>query len=208
MGFSTLSNTLLFISGMLSLAVAVRAFYMYSITQSQRLFTIGLSMVIVAIGIACSALNNSPFLPPMNLGWAWYAGTSIGFFFLFLSSLMKSDEQFGLLKRWEIIATALVITVIALTPVLPAFTNQLVPFALGSFRTIICFLGFFRYLMIYTSKGTRFSLLMCLTFLFIAGSYGILIPQILDPNLAGLAIAGTIMRIIGDVILFVAFVIG
>jgi hypothetical protein len=62
--------------------------------------------------------------------------------------------------------------------------------------------------MIYTSKGTRFSLLMCLTFLFIAGSYGILIPQILDPNLAGLTIAGTIMRIIGDVILFVAFVVG
>jgi hypothetical protein len=102
---------------MLSLAVAARAFYMYSITQSQRLFTIGLSMVIVAIGIACSALNGSPFLPPLNLAWAWYAGTSIGLFFLFLSSLMKSDEQFGLLKRWEIIATALVITVIALTPV-------------------------------------------------------------------------------------------
>lgn len=208
MGFSTLSDTLLFISGMLSLAVAVRAFYMYSVTQSQRLFTIGLSMVIAAIGIACSALNGSPFLPPMNLGWAWYAGTSVGFFFFFLSSLMKSDEQFGLLKRWEIIAAALVITVIALTPVLPAFTNPLVPIGLDICRTIICCLVFFRYLMLYTSKGTRFSLLMCLTFLFIAGSYGILIPQILDPNLAGIAIAGTIMRIIGDIILFVAFVVG
>jgi hypothetical protein len=208
MSFSTFSDTLLFISGMSSLAVSIRAFYMYSVTQSQRLFTIGLSMAIAAIGIACSALNGSPFLPPMNLDWAWYAGTSVGFFFFFLSSLMKSDEQFGLLKRWEIIATALVITVIALTPVLPSFTNPLVPVGLDICRTIICSLCFFRYLILYTSKGTRFSLLMCLTFLFIAASYGILIPQLLDPNLAGLSIAGTVIRIIGDIILFVAFVVG
>lgn len=208
MDFSTFSGALLFISGMSSLAVSIRAFYMYSVTQSQRLFTIGLSMAIAAIGIACSALNGSPFLPPMNLDWAWYAGTSVGFFFFFLSSLMKSDEQFGLLKRWEIIATALVITVIALTPVLPAFTNPLVPFGLDICRTIICSLCFFRYLILYTSKGTRFSLLMCLTFLFIASSYGILIPQILDSKLTALTIAGTIMRIIGDIILFVAFVVG
>lgn len=208
MFFSMFSATLLFISGISTLAVSIRAFYTYSRTHSQRLFTVGLSMAIVAIGIACSALNGSPFLPPMNLAWAWYAGTSIGFFFLFLSSLMKSDEQFGLLKRWEIIATALVITVIALTPVLPAFTNPLVPVTLDILRTAICLLCFFRYLILYTSKETRFSLLMCLTFLLISGSYGILIPQLLNNQLTGFATAGTIMRIIGDIILFMAFVIG
>jgi hypothetical protein len=208
MVFSIVSGALLFISGMSSLAVSIRAFYMYFVTRSERLFTVGLSMAIVSIGIACSALNGLPFLPPINLGWAWYAGTSVGFFFFFLNSLMKTDEQFNLLKRWEIIATALVITLIALTPVLPPFTNPVLPVTLDTLRTVICSLCFFRYLILYTSKGTRFSLLMCLTFFFITASYGIIIPATLNHNLAGLAAAGTAMRIVGDIILFVAFVVG
>jgi hypothetical protein len=208
MNTSTLTSTLLFVSGMSSLAVSIRAFYLYYTTQSERLFAVGLSMAIVAIGIICNALNGSPFLPPVNLNWAWYAGTSCGFFFLFLNSLMKSNEQFRFLKRWEIIATALVIIVIALTPVLPAFSNPLVPAILDSCRTIICSFCFFRYIMLYTSKGTRFSLLMCLTFLFITVGYAVLIPQILNPALMELIAVGTIIRIVGDIILFTTFVIG
>lgn len=208
MNVSVLTSTLLFVSGMSSLAVSIRAFYLYSTTQSERLFAVGLSMAIVAIGIICNALNGSPFLPPVNLNWAWYAGTSCGFFLLFLNSLMKSDEQFRLLKRWEVITAVLVITVIVLTPVLPAFTNPLVPVILDSCRVILCSFGFFRYIMLYTSKGTRFSLLMCLTFLFITAGYAILIPQLLNPALIELMVVGTIIRIIGDVILFTTFVIG
>jgi hypothetical protein len=37
---------------------------------------------------------------------------------------------------------------------------------------------------------------------------GILIPHHLDPGLAELSLIGTIMRITGDVILFIAFVVG
>ena len=152
MDFSLLSGTLLFISGVSSLAVSIRAFYMYALTQSQRLFTVGLAMALAAIGIACSGLNGSPLVGSMNLEWAWYFGTAVGFFFLFAGSLMTTEEQFILLKRWEIIAAVVIITLIVLTPVLPHFTNPVIPATINVFRTIICALGFFRYLMLYTSK--------------------------------------------------------
>jgi len=178
------------------------------VTQSERLFAVGLSMCITAVGIACGALNGSPLLPSLHLGWAWYIGTSIGFLFLFLSSVMKSTEQFQLLKRWGIIAVAVLITVIVLTPVFPDYPSPYVPLFLNACRTIVCFLGFLRYVMLYTSKGTRFSLLMCLAFLFITVGYAILMPQLLDSSLSQLTAVGAFVRIIGAGVLFTAFVLG
>ena len=208
MNVSTLTSILLFIFSILCLCTGIYAFRRYSVTQSERLFAVGLSMCITAVGIACGALNGSPLLPSLHLGWAWYIGTSIGFLFLFLSSVMKSTEQFQLLKRWGIIAVAVLITVIVLTPVFPDYPSPYVPLFLNACRTIVCFLGFLRYVMLYTSKGTRFSLLMCLAFLFITVGYAILMPQLLDPSLVQLTAVGAFIRIIGAGILFTAFVLG
>ena len=208
MNISALTSVLLFIFSILCLGTGIYAFRRYSMTQSERLFAVGLAMCITAIGIACGALNGLPFLPPLNLNWAWYIGTFCGFFFLFLSSMMTSAEQFRLLKRWGIIAAAAVVIVIALTPVFPAFTNPFIPLLLNSFRIIACLLCFVRYVMLYTSKGTRFSLLMCLAFLFITVGYGILVPQILEPSLVAFTTIGAFIRIIGAAILFIAFILG
>src|SRR5882762_1795360 len=123
MNVSTLTSILLFIFSILCLCTGIYAFRRYSVTQSERLFAVGLSMCITAVGIACGALNGSPLLPSLHLGWAWYIGTSIGFLFLFLSSVMKSTEQFQLLHRWGIIAVAVLITVIVLTPVFPDYPS-------------------------------------------------------------------------------------
>jgi hypothetical protein len=208
MNISTLTGILLFIFSVLCLGTGIYAFRRYSLTQSERLFAVGLAMCITAVGIACGALDNLHALPSLNLGWAWYTGTSLGFFFLFLSSIMKSAEQFQFLKRWGIIAAAVLITVIVLTPVFPAYPNAYVPLTLNSLRTIACLLGFLRYVMLYTSKGTRFSLLMCLAFLFITVGYAILMPQLLDPTLVQLTAVGAFIRIIGAGVLFTAFVLG
>jgi len=208
MSIPALTSVLLFIFSMLCLGTGIYAFRRHSITQSERLFAVGLAMCITAVGISCGALNTSPFLPPLNLGWAWYNGTFWGFFFLFLSSMMKSAEQFRLLKRWGIIAAAVVVLVIVLTPVFPALTDPYMQIFLNSFRTIACLLGFVRYLMLYTSKGTRFSLLMCLALLLITVGYAILMPQLLEPSLAALTAVGVFIRIIGAAVLFIAFVLG
>ena len=85
---------ILFFLGISSVAVSIRCvLHVFSVTQSQRLFTVGLAMAIAAVGIVCSALNGSPLLPGMNLEWAWYFGTSIGFLFLVVGSLMTTEEQ-------------------------------------------------------------------------------------------------------------------
>ena len=208
MSIPTLTSALLFIFSILCLCTGIYAFRRYSVTQSERLFAVGLSMCITAVGISCGAIDGLRLLPSFNLGWAWYTGTSLGFFFLFLSSIMKSTEQFQLLKRWGIIAAAVLITVIVLTPVFPPYPNPYVPLSLNACRTIACLLGFLRYVMLYTSKGTRFSLLMCLAFLFITVGYAILVPQLLDPSLAQLTAVGAFIRIIGAGVLFTAFVLG
>ncbi len=208
MNISVLTGILLFIFSLLCLCTGIYAFRKYSVTRSERLFAVGLSLCITAVGIACGAIDNLHILAPLHLGWAWYTGTFLGFFFLFLSSVMKSTEQFQLLKRWGIIAAAVLITVIVLTPVYPDYPNPYVPLTFNTFRTIVCLLGFLRYVMLYTAKGTRFSLLMCLAFLFITVGYAILMPQLLDPSLSQLTAVGAFIRIIGAGVLFTAFVLG
>lgn len=202
------TSILLFIIGALSLGTGIIAFRRYHITQSERLFIVGLSMTIVAIGVVCGALNALPSLATLNLNYVWYIGTSVGFLLLFVSSIMNSTEQFRLLKRWSIIAGAIVLAMIVLAPVFPGISDPYLMVSLDVLRTVICALSFFRYLILYTSKGTRFSLLMCLAFLFIAVSYAILIPQTLDPVSWQLPLVDTIIRIAGDAILLAAFIVG
>jgi hypothetical protein len=208
MNISTATGILLLIFSFLCLGTGIYAFRRYSLTQSERLLAVGLAMCIVASGIASGAIDNLHVFPSFNLNWAWYTGTSLGFLFLFLSSVAKSNDQFQQLKRWGIIVAVVLITVIILTPLFPAEPSGYASVVLNSLRTIVCFLSFLRYITLYTSKGTRFSLLMCLAFLFITIGYAILIPQLLDPTLNQLTVVGAFIRIIGAGVLFAAFVLG
>ncbi len=210
MDVSTLTSILLFILGVIDAVTGITAFRRYHVTQSDRLFIVGVSMTIAAIGVAGSALDKLPALKSLNLDYIWYISTSVGYLLLFLSSIMTSTEQFCILKRWSIIAGVIVIAMIALAPVFPYIvtSDPYIVVPINALRTVICALCFFRYLMLYTSKGTRFSLLMCLAFLFIAVSYAILIPQTLDPVSWQLPLVDTIVRIAGDAILLAAFVVG
>jgi hypothetical protein len=204
-----LTCILLSITSLCCFGTGIAAFRRYSMTQSERLFIIGMSMIMAAVGIVCGALDSLPALRPYSLEWSWYFGTSVGFFLLFLSSIMKSAEQFRILKRWSIIAGAVVIIMIALSTVLPDISeNQNAILWLNTLRVIICSLVFFRYLILYTSKGTRFSLLLCLAFLFLAVGYITFIVQALSTAFAQLLVLVGIIRLAGDVLLFVAFVAG
>ncbi len=204
-----LTSILLSITSLCCFGTGIAAFRRYSMTQSERLFIIGVSMIMAAVGIACGALDNLSALRPYALEWAWYFGTSVGFFLLFLSSIMKSAEQFRILKRWSIIAGAVVIIMIALSTVLPDVSeNQNAIVLLNSLRVVICSLIFLRYLILYTSKGTRFSLFLCLAFLFLTIGYITFIVQALSPALAQFLLIVSLIRLAGDILLFVAFVAG
>ena len=205
---SVLTTILLSIASLCWIGTAITAFRRYSVTQSERLFIVGVAMSMAAVGIMSSALDNI-FTHAYALEWPWYFGTSVGYLLLFLSSIMQSNEQFRILKRWSIIAGAVVITMIALSTILPDVSqDRNFTILINALRAVICSLGFFRYLILYTSKGTRFSLLMCLTFLCLMVGYAIIIPQVLDPASWQLPLVDQLIRMAGDVLLFTAFILG
>jgi hypothetical protein len=205
MNILVVTSVLLLVVALLCFGTGIYAFYKYSVTEDERLFVVGMAMIITAGGILCGAIDQA-HLFSVNLGWAWYAGTSSGFFLLFLSSLTRSINHLHLLKRWEIVVAVLFVTLLGITPILPAFSDLYVPLSLSVCRVIICSLGFFRYAALYISKETRFGLIMLIAFLALTVGYAILIPQLFDPAFAALAIVGAVIRIVGVGMLLTAFV--
>ena len=56
-----------------------------------------------------------------------------------------------------------------------------------------------RYAALFLSKETRFSLFMGLGFLALAVGFGMITPQLMQPNFEALAILGAIVRVAGYV---------
>lgn len=211
MEYSVSVRILLIITSLCCLGTGIVAFRKYSKTQSERLFTAGAAMTIVAIGIASGSLETVPYLNQYGFEFAWYFGTFCGYLLLLLNSIMKSAEQFLVLKRWSVITGAAVLIVFALSPILPdVSSNQTVIALFNSLRVAVCSLCFLRYLTLYTSKGTRFSLLLCFAFLFLSISYVTLVVQAFNPisSVNGLTVADSSIRVVADMLLFVAFVAG
>src|SRR5205807_8941710 len=142
----------------------------------------------------------------LHVGWIWYAGTSSALCFMFLNSIVTSSQQLRLLKSWQIIATILFLVLLLLTPTFPAFPNALTPALLNPARPFFCALAFCRYVMLYISKETRFSLAMSIAFLLLGVGFAMITPQLLDPSLALVIVIGAILRILGYSTLFFAYI--
>ena len=89
-------------------------------------FILGFSMSSIALAVFMSNIGDA-HLVPYNTQWARYTCSSVGALFIFLSSIAKTHEQLGQLKRAQIISAAVFVVVIALTPVLPPFSSPLIP---------------------------------------------------------------------------------
>src|SRR5690242_17619018 len=161
-----INGILLIILGIACLALAGYAFHKYSLTQSDLLFIVGVSLSTIGVSIFFGYLNVVQVAGmTLNVSWLWYAGSSIGLLFLFLISVMKSNEHMRFLRRWQVFASLLFFILILLTPMLPATTDPQVPALLSLVRPLICTCAFLRYASLYVSKETRFSLFMSLAFL-------------------------------------------
>jgi len=200
-------NSFLLVLSILCLGISIYVFYKYSLTLNDALFSLGLSMGTIGIAIFCGYLNVVHLGNiTINIGWVWYAGTSSALCFLFLSSIVASSEQMRLLKRWQIIATILFFVVLFLSPTYPPFPNALTPALLNLARPFFCGLAFFRYVMLYISKETRFSLVMSIGFLLLGIGFAMITPQLLDPSLVLITASGAILRIFGYCTLLYAYV--
>jgi len=160
----------------------------------------------IAIAIFCGYLSKIELGGvTLHVAWIWYAGTSSGLCFLFLNSIVNSNEQMRLLKSWQIIATILFLVLLLLTPTFPPPDKYTLAF-LNLARPFFCALAFCRYVMLYISKETRFTLVMSIAFLMLGIGFAMITPQLLDPTLVLIAIIGHILRILGYITLFLAYI--
>jgi hypothetical protein len=119
---------------------------------------------------------------------------------------VTSNEQLRLIKSWQIIATILFFVLLLLTPTFPPFPNTLTPALLNLIRPFFCVLAFCRYVMLYISKETRFTLVMSIAFLLLGVGFAMVTPQLLDPALAMITTIGAIVRILGYSTLLFAYI--
>src|SRR5947209_4573397 len=199
---------ILVIQATITLFISLRAFFLSARTGDNMLFSLGLSMGVIALGGMIGLMSDLFLNRAFNTFWFRYIGQTVGYLFIFLSTLRRSEHYRRRLKRWHAIATALLLGLLLLTPVIPAHPDALVQTALSGSRSLVCFIIFFHYVTIFFSKETRFGFLMCFAFFWI--SWGILIYtlQFTQPNPLLLNYVGDSVRIVGLAALLAAFFLG
>lgn len=199
-----LANTTFFVLGIVCFILAIRAFYVYVLSKSDFIFVIGLSMADIGISVIVGYMQDIHVVA-WNAHLSWYIGTILGVLFLVLGSWVNSYQKIAALKRWLIILTVLYFIQTLLTPFVPQFPNPYVPAAFNVVRTLIALVGSARYLLLYLSRRTRFTLLMCLAFLLIGSGFGVLTPDLFDPKLVNFLTLGYSLRIVGYSVLLTAY---
>lgn len=205
-----ITDMLLVIQATITLFISLRAFSLSAQTKDDTLFTLGLSMGVIALGGMIGLMSDIFLNGAFNTFWFRYIGQTVGYLFIFLSTLGGSELYRRGLKRWHVIATGFLLLLLLLTPVIPAHPDRIVQAALSGSRGLVCFIIFFHYVSIFFSKATRFSFLMCFAFFWI--SWGIVIYTLpfvsatLDP--LPLNYAGDSVRIVGLIALLAAFFLG
>jgi hypothetical protein len=190
---------------LVALFIAVRSFDIYVHFHQYRLFILGLSMVLVSISAAADFIASYVTVISLQTDWFLYIGQSVGFLFILLSLVRSSDRYLRGLMRLDIVAFALLLILLILSPVLPPMdiTTRTV---LGFSRFTICLLILIAYFSTYMSKPSRFSLLMSISFFFFTANYLMSLQQYFVPVLNQYIFRdqGDISGVIGLVILVAA----
>ena len=200
-----IANSLSLTLFVVSLFISLRAFYLYTQSRSRRLFILSLSMGMISLTAIAGYAGDNITSISLNVDWFNYIGQTVSFSFILLSFFSESDSYLRSLMRWQIAASALLLILMFLAPVLPpefpdpAITKSI----LSGSRGLICFIIFFYYAIAFMDKETRFSLLMSAAFLLLCIGYAIIIPKYTTPNDV-LDRSGDILRIAGLVTLLFA----
>jgi hypothetical protein len=209
MNSQELTDILLVIQIIITLLISGRAFYHYSKTRNDILFSVGLSMSIIALGGVCGLLGDTVLVnSPFNTLWFRYIGQTVSYLFIFLIGLPRSERYVRHLKWWHLVTTALLLGLLVLTPLIPANSDPMILAVLSGSRSVVCFAIFLNYAAIFVNKRTRFSFLMGQAFLFITVGIWIYTMEFLLPHFVYLDYVGDGIRIFGLVILLIALFVG
>ena len=168
---------------LVALFISVRSFDVYAQFRQLRLFILGLSMVIVSLSAAADFTASYVRAIALHTDWFLYIGQAVGFLFILLSLLQSSDTYLRALMRLNILAFPFLLLLLLLSPVLPDIPNTLTRALLGGARCLICFMIFFAYFSAFTSKPTRFSLLMSASFFLLSVGYLMTLEHSFAPSL-------------------------
>jgi hypothetical protein len=205
-----ITDLIIAFQAVITLCISMRAFYLYSKTHSDTLFIVGLSMAVIALGGITGVIGDYLITSgAFNTFWFRYIGQIVSYLFIFFISLPRAESHMRTLKWWNIIASALLLVLLFLTPVLPPIPGSTLTEVLSSARGVVCLAIFFNYyFVIYGMKGTRFAFLMCAAFLLIATGIGVYTLKFSVKNPLPYDYAGDGTRAIGLVLMLAAFFAG
>jgi len=203
-----ITDILLVIQAAITLFISLRAFSLFARTRDNMLFSLGLSMGVIALGGFVGLVSDIFLNGAFNTFWFRYIGQTVGYFFIFLSTLRGSERYRRGLKGWHVFATVLLMVLLLLTPVIPTHPSATVQTVLSGSRALVCFVIFWRYVSIFFTKETRFSFLMGFAFFWITWGIVIYSLKFTMPNPLLLDYVGDSVRIAGLAILLAAFFLG
>jgi len=203
-----ITDILLIIQAVITLFISLRAFSLYARTRDDMLFSLGLSMGVIALGGFVGLISDIFLAGAFNTFWFRYIGQTVGYLFIFLSTLRGSERYRRRLKGWHVFATGLLMVLLLLTPVIPTHPSATVQTVLSGSRAVVCFVIFWRYVSLFFSKETRFSFLMGFAFFLITWGIVIYSLKFTMPNPLLLDYVGDSVRIAGLAILLAAFFLG
>jgi hypothetical protein len=208
MNSTQITDLLLVIQAAITLVISLRAIYLYTRTGNDMLFSLGLSMGVIALGGIIGLISDIYLNGAFNTFWFRYVGQTVSYLFIFLSTLRGSEHYRRGLKRWHKIATGLLMVLLLLTPVIPTHPSATVQTVLSISRALVCFIIFFQYVSIFFKKEARFSFLMGFAFFWITWGIVIYSLKFTMPDPVQLDYIGDSLRIVGLSALLAAFFLG
>src|SRR6266568_9180363 len=201
MNSTQITDLLLVIQAAITLFISLRAFSLFARTNDGTLFSLGLSMGVIALGGIVGLISDIFLGGAFNTFWFRYIGQTVSYLFIFLSTLRGSEPYRRGLKRWHVFATGLLMVLLLLTPVIPTHPSATVQTVLSGSRALVCFIIFLRYVSIFFTKETRFGFLMGSAFFWITWGIVIYSLKFTTPDPLLLDYVGASVRIAGLAIL-------
>ncbi len=91
MNSTQITDLLLVIQAVITLFISLRAFSLYARTGSDMLFSLGLSMGVIASGGIIGLISDIYLNGAFNTFWFRYIGQTVSYLFIFLSTLRGSE---------------------------------------------------------------------------------------------------------------------
>lgn len=191
---------------LVALFIAVRSFDVYFYFHYQRLYILGLSMVLVSLSAATDFVSSYVRVISLNTDWFSYTSQGIGFLFILLSLLRSSNAYLKVLIRINLLLLPVLFILLFISPTLPGIPDATTRALLGIPRCIFCFMIFLSYFSTYISNPGHFNRFISAAFFLLGFGYFVIIIQNLlsTANQNYVSNLGDITSVIGLAALIVA----